>query len=618
QDKCIHELFEEQVSNHPDAIALVYEEEQLSYAELNTKANQLAHYLVREKGVTPDTLVGICMDRSLAMVVAILGILKAGAAYVPLDPDYPAARLAYLLDDAQLDTVITHNQVRGRIPFSETQTLCLDEPEVQAQLSALASSNLPTALLNLNSRHLAYVIYTSGSTGKPKGVMVEHRSVANLAGNLEQLDLCKQGQRWGWLASYAFDASVQALSQLMLGRSLLLISDQCKRDPVLLAPLLDSLSVMDCTPMMVEVWFAAGLADRLPHLLIGGEAISQKMWDQLVGWQAQYSKKAVNVYGPTECTVDSTACVIEGRLPNIGKILNNGKAYVLNSYAGLAPQGIAGELYIGGVGVARGYLSRPELTTEKFVCDPFCDGADADRGERLYRTGDLVRWLPDGKLEFLGRIDQQVKIRGFRIELGEIEHTLRQHGKINDAVVITKETAAGEQALVAYIVSNEGKDGNEGSDDGEEGLIASLRLHLSLTLPDYMVPAAFMRLDKLPLTTNGKLDRKALPEPDLSRSKKDYIAPSSETEHALCRIWQEVLGLERVGVTDNFFELGGHSLLSMKILAVIRAEFHIDIPVRAIFSDPTIAAIAIYIDALTMNNSNSPHMSADDIEEGMF
>ncbi|MEJ7808723.1 MAG: condensation domain-containing protein, partial [Telluria sp.] len=494
-------------------------------------------------------------------------------------PDYPPARLAYMLDDAKLGTVLTQHALRERIGVSAAQALCLDH----ARVGNMPSSNIVPRSLGLHARHLAYVIYTSGSTGKPKGVMVEHGSVVNLAFNIERLGLAAVGQQWGWLASYAFDASLQGLTQLALGRPLNIIADQRKRDPAGLAELLPVLDVIDCTPMMVEAWLAAGMGPRLPNLIIGGEAISPKLWALLQDWQTTFHKKAVNVYGPTECTVDTTACLISGEFPHIGKILANASAYVLNDALMPSGVGVAGELHIGGVGLARGYLNRPELTSEKFIDSPFHDA------QRLYRTGDLVRWLADGNLEYLGRIDHQVKIRGFRIELGEIENALASHARVKDAVVLAKDSAAGDKRLVAYVVAHDA--GIDAQDESKTGLIEQLRRHLAGGLPDYMVPAAFVLLASLPLSPNGKIDRKALPEPDMSQQAV-HVAPRTEAEQLLCALWQEVLGLERVGITDNFFQLGGHSLSATRVVARINQACNVVLPLRAVFQSPTLEALA--------------------------
>jgi len=622
EDKCIHERFQDQVEGDPDALALSFDGQQLSYGELNEQANQLAHYLINKKQVTPDTLVGICLERSLEMVISILAVLKAGGAYVPLDPAYPETRLQYMLDDAKLSTVLTQTKLKNTTPLSDAQSLCLDDETLQLQLREQKTENPDNNALGLNSGHLAYVIYTSGSTGNPKGVMIEHRSVVNLAHNIQSMGLSELNERgncWGWNASYAFDASVQGISQLLLGRPIHVLSEQHRRDPSALSEILNDLNVLDCTPMMVESWFAAGIAHKLPHLIIGGEAISPKLWTTLVDWQDKYGKKAVNVYGPTECTVDSTGCVISGPRPNIGTSLANNQLYVLNDAHVFAPRGVAGELYIGGAGVARGYLNRDDLTSEKFVTNPFYDSKDPASYERLYKTGDLVRWLGGeegwpGSLEFLGRLDDQVKIRGFRVELGEIENALITYAQVKECIVVAKTQSSGEQALVAYIVSDE-LTFDAAAVEAHHSAIEALRHHLSKTLPEYMIPSAFMLLSRLPLTANGKVNRKALPEPDISTQQTVYIAPRNDIETMLCDIWQDILGVERVGIMDHFFLLGGHSLLVMKLLSALTSRFGITgLEASVVFNAPVLKTLATYLTVLT---PNLPAQTPDDDDQEM-
>ncbi|NQY62740.1 MAG: non-ribosomal peptide synthase/polyketide synthase, partial [Alteromonadaceae bacterium] len=597
-DKCLHELFEAQVLADPDAIALVFEGEKLTYAQLNAKANQLAHYLVEHRKVTPDTLVGLFVERSLSMVIGILGILKAGAAYVPLDPEYPAERLAYMLEDAGLSLVLTQSHLLNVLSINDDQAECLDEPDFLQNISNYSSDNISVSQLGLSPQHLAYVIYTSGSTGRPKGVMIEHHSVTNLAFNLNELGLAESGKQWGWLVSFAFDSSIKGLSQLVCGTSLHIISDACKRDTNALSDVLPSLSVLDCTPTLVELWLDAGLGAQLPQLIIGGEPISPRLWARLVQWQAEYGKKAVNVYGPTECTVNSTLHMISGNKPLIGNCLANVNAFVLDTYQRLVPTATSGELFIGGAGLARGYLHQPELTAERFIDNPFYDANDITSSKRLYKTGDLVRRSGNGALEFLGRNDDQVKIRGFRIELGEIESQLAICDGVNGAVVAVKENAVGDSQLVAYILSDSlasDKADVDGNDEESRLLandfIALLRQGLSRVLPEYMIPTAFVLLDKIPLTANGKLDKKALPAPDMSEQQSQYVAPSTETEKILCEIWQEVLGLEQVGVNDNFFALGGHSLLVMQVIAQAKVA-GLAIEARQLFTFVTLFDLA--------------------------
>ncbi|NQZ12766.1 MAG: amino acid adenylation domain-containing protein, partial [Algicola sp.] len=556
---------------------------QLSYAQLNSQANQLAHYLIDVRQNKPDKLVGIVVERSLSMVVGILAILKAGGAYVPLDPGLPQARLAFMLEDAGLSTVLIPNHLRVETPVSQAQAVCFADKPMQGELAKQSSAN--PQQVNITPDHLAYVIYTSGSTGQPKGVLIEHASVLNLAFNLQTLDLCHPPGCWGWFASFSFDASVQGLTQLAFGHRLEIITEKQKRDPLLLTDSLSQLSVIDCTPMMVESWLSSGLGAQLPNLIIGGEAISPQLWSALCEWQEKYHKKAINVYGPTECTVDSHWCLITGETPHIGKVLSNVQAFVLNEAGALAVPGVSGELHIGGPGLARSYLNQPELTAQKFINNPFYNKDDLNSSERLYKTGDLVRYLPDGNLAFIGRIDHQVKIRGFRIELGEIENTLAGHPQVKDVLLMVNDTA-GDKRLVAYVVTD------TPPSEAQQALSAQLREYLNDTLPEYMIPSAFVLLDQLPLTANGKVDRKALPEPDMTGQQAVYVAPGTDIEKTVCDIWQHVLGIAQLGLNDHFFELGGHSLLAMKMVALAGQKLNINIPVKVLFDAPVLAGFS--------------------------
>ncbi|MFC3396063.1 amino acid adenylation domain-containing protein [Brenneria rubrifaciens] len=580
QQTLIHPQFEAQAARTPDAIAVLFGDNALTYDELNRRANQLAHHLI-SLGVRPDDRIAICVERGLDMMVGLLAILKAGAAYLPLDPAYPAERLRYMLDDAQPVALLT--QTAQRETFDDTRPILLLDTPASA---AYAESNPDARTLGLNSRHLAYVIYTSGSTGKPKGVMVAHRNVLNLACALQPLLALERPSRIALNASIVFDASVKNWLQLLSGHTLVIIPEALRADAQQLWRYFSRHAVdwFDCTPVQLHWLLNAGLGadpDYQPAgVLIGGEAIPPHTWSSLATLTAT---RFINVYGPTECTVDATACVIDHAhpLPVIGKPLANTKIYILDAQGQLAPLGVAGEIHIGGVGVARGYLHRPELTAERFIPDPFSTASDA----RLYKTGDLGRWLPDGNIEYLGRNDFQVKVRGFRIEPGEIEARLTQCPGVQEAVVVAREENPGDTRLVAYLCPQA----------GAKLLPADLRRQLNESLAEYMVPSAFVTLDAFPLTPNGKLDRKALPAPDQTAVvSRSYDAPQGEVETALAQIWQDILGLTRVGRHDRFFEIGGHSLLAVKLLNAMRQQ-GIELALSTLFAHPTLCDLALEI-----------------------
>ncbi|MFL0802072.1 MAG: amino acid adenylation domain-containing protein, partial [Agarilytica sp.] len=601
QDRCIHELFEAQVEKAPDAIALTFQRQQLSYGELNQQANQLAHYLVNEKNVSPDALVGVCLERSLDMVVAILGVLKAGGAYVPLDPDYPEARLEYTIQDASLDTVITNSDALSRTPIVSSQAVCLDAAGIQAKIGLQPADNLTQVTDKLSPHHLAYVIYTSGSTGTPKGVTVEHKNVTSLAINAGYVPL-SSGTVMLHNSTVTFDAATFELWGTLLNGGRLVIQAEH-----LLA--MEALGSFIQNNHINTAWMTSGLFDQfvsiyhdtlpeLQYLLVGGDVVNTNSVEKILSTSANIN--VINGYGPTENTTFSTSYPIQlndtqkASIP-IGSPLNNRRAFVVDTASTelkLSPIGVVGELYLGGDGLSRGYLNRPELTIEKFVPNPFSKNAQ----DRLYKTGDLVRWLPDGNLEYIGRIDAQVKIRGFRIELGEIENTLLALESIQECVVTAREDKAGDKRLVAYVVFDEvekvAKE-KEGVLDSEYLLL--WREYLSQNLPDYMVPSSFVVLDNIPLTSNGKVDRKALPAPDLSQQQEQYVAPSTNTEKLLCGIWQDILGLEKVGVTDNFFRLGGHSLLLIQMLAQLQ-EAGFSANVKQLFGTRSLGELADQID----------------------
>ncbi|MEG4634709.1 amino acid adenylation domain-containing protein [Microcoleus sp. AR_TQ3_B6] len=571
-DKCIHQLFEEQVELTPDSEAVLFEDKKLTYRELNQRANCLAHHL-RTLGVGPEVLVGICVERSLEMVVGLLGILKAGGAYVPLDPAYPPERLAFMLEDSQVGVLLTQARLVESIPKHQGCIVCLD---TDWEIIERQSKENPEC--SFTPENLAYVIYTSGSTGKPKGVLVAHSGVSNLATALIQISDVQPNSRVLQFCSLSFDGSVTELVMALLSGATMVMGT---RDSMLPGPsLIQLLRDFEITTVALLPSVLAVLpANELPALrtvIAAGEACSREL---VAKWSA--GRRFFNGYGPTECTVCTTMveCTDSKEAPPIGRPLPNTQVYILDAQKQLVPIGVPGELYIGGVGVTRGYLNRPELTADRFILNPFSN----DSGSRLYKTGDLVRYLPDGNIEFLGRIDHQVKIRGFRIELGEIEAVLRQNRAVQDAVVIGQEYDLHDKRLVAYVVPSQ-----------EQVFSTSeLRRYLKQKLPDHMVPSAFVRLEALPLTPNDKVDRRALPMPDGIRSVEETFAPPLTLfEEVLANIWSEVLRLDSVGIHDNFFELGGHSLLAVRLLAQIEKTFGKNLPLSTLFQFPTIEQLA--------------------------
>ncbi len=586
----IHELFEQQAAVEPDAVAVVFEDQTLSYGELNARANQLAHELIA-LGVQPDDRVAICAERSLEMVVGLLGILKAGGAYLPLDPAYPTERLQFMLRDAAPRALLTQQALQQSLPVSDVQTLWLDSDEVRIRLSAQPTNNPEARAQGLTARNLAYVIYTSGSTGIPKGVMVDHRCVNRLVINNPYFEVTRD-DCFAHCANPAFDATTwEVWGALLNGARLLVLPPSAVMDPAQLNATLYAGGV-------TALWLTVGLfnqyVDQLPdafgqlrYLLVGGDALDPKTIRQLLG-REQRPAHIVNGYGPTETTTfaithDIRAVADDARSIPLGKPIANTQIYILDAHGEPVPVGVEGEIYIGGDGVARGYLNRVELTAERFLRDPFRTDAHSDAGARMYKTGDRGRWLADGTIEFLGRNDFQVKIRGFRIELGEIEAKLSQCSGLRDAVVLAREDAPGDKRLVAYLVA----------DEGFELSVAELREALARQLPDYMVPSAFVQLDALPLTANGKLDRRALPAPEATALQvREYEAPQGEIEEALAKLWQELLRVERVGRHDNFFELGGHSLLAVQLISHIRATLHVELPLLDLFAAASVSALA--------------------------
>nr|WP_281404507.1 non-ribosomal peptide synthetase [Pyxidicoccus fallax] len=581
----IHRLFEEQAARTPDAPAVSFEDSVLTFARLDARANRLAGWL-RSRGVGPEVRVALCLERGVEMVVALLAILKAGGAYVPMDPASPRERLVFMLEDCGARLALTSRELASRFDGASAEVVCLDDARIEEQ-PARESEGPPSHVTS--PEHLAYVIYTSGSTGVPKGVMVRHRSVLNLRHALARTVYAGQpsGLRVSVNAPLAFDASVKQLIQLLDGHCLCIVPEATRQDPDAMRAWLHRhrVDVLDCTPSLLRLLVHAGLleADSAPRLLVpGGEAIDEALWQQLA---AAPRTRTFNVYGPTECTVDSTAFAVRpGSRPTIGGPLANVRVYVLDDGLRPVPVGVPGELFISGEGLARGYLRRPELTAERFLPDAF----STTPGARMYRTGDKVRWLADGTLDYLGRTDFQVKLRGFRIELGEIEAALVEHPSVEQALVLGREDVPGLARLVAYVVAA------PGATVDADALRASLRQRL----PEYMVPTAFVPLEAFPLTSNGKVDRKALPAPDASAlgSARIHEPPATTLEETLAAVWTEVLRVERVGRRDDFFALGGHSLLATQVVARLRAVLGVELPLRALFEAPTLEALALRVE----------------------
>jgi amino acid adenylation domain-containing protein len=546
-DKCIHELFEATVERTPDAVAVVFEGEQLTYRELNARANQLAHYL-QSLGVEPEVLVGICIERSLEMVVGLLGILKAGGAYVPLDPAYPSERLAFMLEDSCVAVLLTKAPEAEKLTLPSERVVYLDK-----DWEEIAQHSEKNPAIRVTHNNLAYVIYTSGSTGKPKGVLVVHQGVCNLITAQMQLFNVQPNSRVLQFASFSFDASVwEVLMALVPGATLVMATRQNLLPGPALIGLLREQAVTTITlPPSVIAVLPEKEFPALQTIIVAGEACSSNL---VARWAS--GRRLFNAYGPTEATVCATValCTDGSQKPSIGRPIANTQIYLLDEKLQPVAIGVPGELYIGGAGLARGYLNRPDLTKEKFIPNPFSNKP----GERLYKTGDLARYLSDGNIEYLGRIDNQVKIRGFRIELGEIEAVLAQHPEVFQALVICREDIPGNKHIVAYLVPK-----TEAEEKKAPPTVDDFRSFLLASLPDYMVPVTFIFLPAMPLTPNGKIDHRALPDPNTySRSKKtDFVPPSTPTEKAIAAIWSEVLGIE-VGIHDDFIQLGGQGASS--------------------------------------------------------
>ncbi len=586
----ITELFKHQVRRTPDSVAVNCGDEQLTYCELDERAEHLARELQRS-GIGPESLVAVLLDRSVELVVVLLGILKAGAAYVPLDPSYPQERIDDILGDSQSRLLITRRSLAQRVP-EQTCVLWLDD-----QREELAANGAGKISVDVTGDNLAYVIYTSGSTGRPKGVLITHANVTRLLDATRHWFEFGERDVWALFFSYAFDFSVWEMwGALLHGGRLVVVPHLTNRSPELFRELLrrENVTVLNQTASaFLHLMLVDGSRERvdLPALrliIFGGETLD---FHSLKSWFADHSDekpKLVNMYGITETTVHVTYRVVTaddvetmtGSM--IGREMPDLRLYILDQHCQLVPAGVPGEMYVGGQGLARGYLNRPALTAQRFIPDPF----STDPSARLYRTGDLARHLPDGDIEYLGRLDHQVKIRGYRVELGEIEAVVSRHPAIREAVVVARD-AGGEQSLVAYLVCH-----------GQANpTVTELRVFLQSLLPDYMVPSSYVFLDSLPLTTNGKIDRQALPKPDTIRPnlEETFVAPTGAVESALAEIWAQVLGLERVGVHDNFFDLGGHSLLLMQLHGKLNEKFQTDISLVELFEYSTVNAQAKWL-----------------------
>jgi len=604
QGQCIHQLFEAQVVKTPTATALVCEDQnsellQISYQDLNNRANQLAHYL-KVQGVKPEVLVGICIERSVEMIICLLATLKTGGAYIPIDPEYPELRMAYLIEDSGVDLILTSTEVQVSSNLIEIVNTCNSSRTELKQIrclnvddkSDIESYSKKNPRVNTDSSNLAYAIYTSGSSGKPKGVLLEHNGLVNMTKQLTdtlKINACSKVLQF---SSFSFDAATyEWATSLTSGAELHLLTAERAKTPELLDGYVKKYKLTHALlpPVLLpllsrESWIS------LHTLVVGGDKCALKhanLWT--------LGRQFFNAYGPTEATVISTIGKHERDQEyfHMGQPTGNYQAYILNDQLKCVPFGAVGELYIGGVGLARGYLNHPLLTSEKFIPNLFSQKS----GERLYRTGDLVRYLPKGNLEFVGRIDLQVKIRGFRIEPGEIESVIIQHEKVKDAIVISLQDDRDEKCLVAYVVV-ESYQGDEGSDANTVVLNDELRAQVKKYLPSYMEPATIVFLDSLPLTISGKINREALPPPVFSTLQMGYVSPLGAAEKLLANLWCSVLNQKQVGRLDNFFVLGGHSLIATLLLSRIKEEFNIDLPLRVLFEEQTVKAQAVVIEGV--------------------
>ena len=583
RQSCIHDLFEQQVARNPQAAAVKFAQEELTYQNLHIRSNRLANRL-RALGIGPNALVAICLERSSEMAIALLAVLKAGGAYLPLDPQYPRDRVAFMLEDSGAAVLLTEEHLLGRLPSKVPTAICLHrDAEALKKESAEQPSNEATP------EDVAYVIYTSGSTGKPKGVEVTHRSVVNFVTSMRRAPGLTESDRLLAVTTLCFDiAGLEFYLPLTTGACVVIAPQSALVDGNSLAQLIreSEITVMQATPVTWRLLLDSGW-NGVPgiKILCGGEAIPRELAARLLDTGAE----VWNLYGPTETTIWSTVHRIDSRQGSvpIGKPIANTQVYILDERRQLSPKGVPGELYIGGDGLAKGYLHRPELTAERFVQNPF------DSAGKLYRTGDLARWLPDENLEYIGRADHQVKLRGFRIELGEIETAIEQVPHVRQAIVMVREDTPNDQRLTAYVTLR----------DGANVEHKDIRAALSSRLPEYMVPSQWLFLSEFPLTPNRKVDRRALPVPDNDRADAALSAPpTTESEIKVAEIWQDLLNRKRVGVNDNFFDLGGHSLLVVQLQSRLQKQLDCRISLIELFQRTTVSAIASYLDAQKKNS----------------
>jgi amino acid adenylation domain-containing protein len=599
---CLHDLIADQARRTPQAPAVAFEGSRLSYAELERRAGALAGELVR-LGAGPDVRVGLFVERSAELVVAMLAILKAGAAYVPMDASFPPERIAYMLADSGAALVLTQRTLIGRFSATQTRTVLLDEVDWEGP-------SVPLPGNGATPENLAYVIYTSGSTGRPKGVAIEHRNIVSYVLDVAERLRLEPGMTYATVSTIAADlGNTVIFPALATGGCLHVLSQERAESPALLGEYFgrERIDVLKIVPSHLAALQSGNQPERaMParRLILGGEASRLDWIDKLRRLAPQC--EIFNHYGPTETTVGVLTCRVGEELPRtqsgtlpLGRPLRGASVHLVDEHGRPVPRGEKGELWIGGRGVARGYLNRPELTAERFVPDPI----GAEPGARVYRTGDLARELPDGAIEFCGRIDHQVKIRGYRVELGEIEGVLREHASVREAAVLAREDQSGEKQLyVCY--SGAAK-------------VAALREHLKARLPSYMLPAAFLQMDRLPLNANGKLDRQALALAPLESPQpaRPGAGARTETEKTLLEIWSELLGVAAMGVDDDVFDLGAHSLMAMKALAQIRDRFDVNLALRNLFEQPTVAGLAGIIDGLALSAPESAAPASGEREE---